>query len=368
MSEFTRPLGVSRDQVLASRLALQPGRRAFDRILGQRTQRKIIGVGLGASTWEGSVADPDKQISTQLEKMFQSSYNPPGVNGGYSLKVRNAGVTGSVGWAKTGSTGEVLDQDTKKLSTLTAGATATHTTFGLSTGIDIMYPNGPGCGEWQIQIDGGAATTITPSGTAGYTSVWSSPVLTRAQHTYKITAVGEAVLGLSYIRDQDENYGLRLYNFGRAGGATTQFVDSTADSTWARITSLAPDFVTIMLGHNNLGATTVAQMQTDLGTIVDRVNAINTSKTVWVACIAQHSTNVQWPEYHAGIKAFAATRPNTTFHSYYDFFAKDTTTAATTGDYYTDNLHLISDGHMLAAMALADQLQLPSRKTWSVTP
>ncbi|WP_206489287.1 SGNH/GDSL hydrolase family protein [Rhodococcus sp. KRD162] len=367
MSEFTRPIGVPKDQILASRLTLNPGMRPFYRMLGQRTKRKLIGVGLGASTWEGSVADPNRQISCQLEKMLQNSYNPAGVTGGYSLKCRNAGVAGALGWVKSGSSGEILDQDTKKLSTLAAGTTATHTTFQPSTGLDIFFPSGPTVGAFTVTIDGGAPITVTPSSTEGYTEKWSSGVLTRQVHTYVITATSATVIGLTYIRDQDENYGLRLYNFGRAGGATTQFVDSTADSTWARITSMQPDFFTLMLGHNNLGATTVAQMQTDLGIIADRAAAIDTTKKVPILVMAQHSTDSRWPAFHAGIKAFAQTR-GLPFASFYDFFAKDTTAATTSGDYYTDNLHLINEGHDIAALAVADQWQLPSRKTFAVTP
>lgn len=350
--------GIPREALLGSRLALQPSRRALDKILAQRHHKKIVLPILGASTGEGSVADFDKQISTQIEKMLQASYNPVGVAGGYSLKVRHSA------WAKTGTTSGIDDLDTKKIATLAAGATATHTSNQQSTGIDITYPNGPDCGAWQIQIDGGAAETITPSSTAGYTSVWSSTTLTRGVHTYKITAVGAAQIGMAYIRDQDETLGIRVPNLCRAGAATTQFVNSNADSTWARLAAMQPDGLLIMLGHNNQGATSVAQMVTDMGTIVDRLAALDTTKPTWCGIIGQHSTDARWQPYHDGLRAFAAGRSNCTFYSFRDYFAANTTDAAASGEFYTDNVHLLSTGHELAALILADQMQLPSRRTW----
>lgn len=231
--------------VRASRLlTVQPARRLFDKALLEVGTRPLIGVGLGASTWEGSSADPNRQLSVLIEKMLQASYNPPGITGGYTTKVRN-----SVAWAKTGSTSGIDDTDMKKIQVLNTNATATHQSWQDCTGIDIYYPSGSGIGAWTISIEGGAPVTVTPGSTESYVGVWRSPVLARGKHTFVITATGDnAQIANAYIRDQDEKAGVRLLNFGRAGGGTSSFLDSIADSTWARINSIVPDFAVVSLG------------------------------------------------------------------------------------------------------------------------
>ncbi|MBF4476781.1 hypothetical protein, partial [Rhodococcus rhodochrous] len=147
--------------VRASRLlTVQPARRLFDKALLEVGTRPLIGVGLGASTWEGSSADPNRQLSVLIEKMLQASYNPPGITGGYTTKVRN-----SVAWAKTGSTSGIDDTDMKKIQVLNTNATATHQSWQDCTGIDIYYPSGSGIGAWTISIEGGAPVTVTPGST-----------------------------------------------------------------------------------------------------------------------------------------------------------------------------------------------------------
>ncbi|NKT31580.1 hypothetical protein GS810_01570 [Rhodococcus hoagii] len=345
------------------RLTVQPARRLFDKLLIDVGNRPIVGVSLGASTWEGSSADANRQMSVLLEKMLQASYNPPSISGGYTTKARNGT------WVKAGSTGEVLDVDTKKVAVLNAGATATHASYQLCTGIDITYPSGPGIGAWTISIDGGAPVTVTPATTASHVGVWRSPVLTRGKHTFKITALADnAQIGIAYIRDQDEKAGIRLLNFGRAGGATTQFVDASADSTWERITSIVPDFGVLMLGHNNIGRTTPEQFKADLGIICDRLTTA-AKRPIWIAVIAQHSTTDQWLPFATAAAEFAATRPSTvTFHSFREFFPSNVTDAAASGEFIEDNLHLNNFGHAIAADVLADSIGLPSRRTWPAVP
>lgn len=343
-------------------LSDQPARRLLDKTLASVATRPIIIPWLTASTGEGSVADNDKTIHILLQKMLQSSYNPPGITGGYSLKVR--------AWPKTGSTGEVIDLDTKKLAVLNTGAVATHTSFQDCTGIDIHYPCGPGLGSWTVKIDGGAPVTINAESPVNYTAIYRSPVQPRDGHTFQLTALTDnAQLGLAYIRDQDEKAGVRLYNFGRAGGATTQFLNTEAASTWARIDSLVPDAAIIMLGHNDMGnGLTTAQMKTNFGLLVDRVQQA-AGRPVWVGVLVQHSTDSRWPAYAKAIEEFGATRPNVvTVHSFREFFADNVTDAAASGEFFTDNLHLNNEGHRVAAFASADSMRLPSRGLFAAKP
>ncbi|MGV5046908.1 GDSL-type esterase/lipase family protein [Rhodococcus pyridinivorans] len=345
-------------------LADQPARRLFDKVLLNVGTRPIVGVGLGASTWEGSQADPNRQMSVLLEKMLQASYNPPGITGGYTTKVRN-----STAWVKAGSTSGIDDRDMKKVQVLNTGATATHQSWQDCTGIDIYYPAGPDVGAWTITIDGGAPVTITPTGAESFVGVWRSPVLARGKHTFVITATGDnAQISNAYIRDQDERAGVRLLNFGRAGGGTTQFLNSLADSTWARINAIVPDFAVVSLGHNNIGATTTEQLKADLGTICDRLQTA-AGRPIWIAVVVQHSTDSRWPPYAQATEEFAASRSDVcTVHSFREYFVDNTAAAPATGDFYTDNLHLNNQGHQIAAHVLADSMRLPTQRTWPVTP
>lgn len=342
-------------------LSDQPARRLFDKTLANVGTRPIIVPWLTASTGEGSVADNDKTIHILLQKMLQASYNPPGISGGYSLKVR--------AWPKTGSTGEVVDLDTKKLAVLNTGATATHTSFHDCTGIDIHYPCGPGLGSWTLKIDTGSPVTINADSPINYTAIYRSPVQPRSSHTFQVAALSDnAQLGLTYIRDQDERAGVRLYNFGRAGGATTQFLGSET-STWARLDSLVPDAAIVMLGHNDMGnGLSTTQMKTNFGLLVDRIQQ-SAGRPVWVGVLIQHSTDPRWPAYATAIEEFCASRPNiVTAHSFREFFANNVTDAATTGEFHTDNLHLNNEGHRVATYAVADSMRLPAQKLLAVKP
>lgn len=348
---------------LKADLTYRPEVRSMHYQFQNRSKRQVVGVIIGASSFEGSVATMDSTMAILLEKMFQSSYNPPGIQGGYSTKPR--------AWeTRTGDTGEILDKDTRKLLTLGPGATASHTTIQLSTGIDIFYPEGPDCGAFTIQIDGGTPVTVTPGPTPAYDKVWKSPVLERGVHTYKITGVGSAQIGNAYIRDQDENVGFRLYNFSRAGASTKQYLDPGADSesTWERLESIKPDFVILGLSHNNITYTTVDQFRQDLETIWSRVNGLDPTKKVWMPCVAQQSTDNRYPKYKKALLDFAKSKDNCTPVDYGEFFVKTTAEAAESGEFHTDNLHMNNTGHNLAAHIIADILKLPSRKTWPATP
>ncbi|MBF4480166.1 hypothetical protein [Rhodococcus rhodochrous] len=117
-----------------------------------------------------------------------------------------------------------------------------------------------------------------------------------------------------------------------------------------------------------MGATTSGQLQTDLGTICDRLQTA-AGRPIWIAIVVQHSTDVRWPEYAAATEAFAASRPNVcTLHSFREYFVDNTTDAPATGDFFTDNLHLNNQGHQIAARAIADSMRLPSQRTWPATP
>lgn len=357
----------SRRLAAGPRLLATPGRRAFEMMLSERATRKMIGVYIGASTVEGSVATYDRQMSVLLEKMLQNSYNPPGIPGGYTIKARNGG------WATTGTTGETPDVDLKKHRTLVAGATMTHTTRQPVTGLQIHYLEGPGQGQFSVQVDNYPAFIITPDTTKptdSPTGSWESPVFDRAIRTVVITAIGACSLGNIVFRDGDRDLGFTLYNAGRAGGSTSVFVGAGAATTWQRIAALAPDIVPVQLGHNDLGANSIATYKANLNTIVDSINAASPGKTVWVPMIAQQSTDVRYPDYIAAMKEVAASRSNCTFHDYNQFLqhTQAAVDASTEGLWFTDYTHLVSKGHEFVANLLADSLGLPSRRTWPSTP
>ncbi|HEY6796562.1 MAG TPA: SGNH/GDSL hydrolase family protein [Kineosporiaceae bacterium] len=309
--------------------------------------RKVTGVWIGGSTLEGAVATADTAISHLLEKMLQAAINPQDVSGGYALRVRS--------WESPhGQTGERLDVDLMKNRVLHPGASVAHSTLQEITGLQLLFLEGPGQGAFRVVLDDRSFVVTPDQGKPAEspTGLWESPVLPRARRTVRIEAIGTCSLGSVLFRDGDVDRGISLHNAGRAGGTTATFVHSA--SFWARLASLRPDVVPVMLGVNDLaGHVPVEEYEGNLTTIVDAVLA-RADRAVWIPILGQQSFKPTWPEYLAAMRRVAAARRQASFHTFYPALPRSRAADPGYELMSRDDTHLTSRGHQLAAQVLAD--------------
>jgi hypothetical protein len=347
-------------------------RRRFEIGLATREVTPLFGVFVGSSTVEGIGATTAlKRVSNILEKMLQSSFNPRGLAGGYTIRAYDASQ-----WAATGTQAEVREGLGLRSRSLSAGATLVHTTLTPSTGIEILFAQGPGAGQFSVQVDSGTPTVVSPSttGAARHDGVWKSPVLERANHTYKITAIGQATINAAYVFDQDNNVGFRLYNSGRGGVDIFDF-QYNSDTLYQRIAQLRPIIIPILIGSNAwAGQTPLATYKGWYQSVINKVKAIYGENAMpWMPLIQMHridpdSLAIKFSEYGAVMKQLADENPAfASFHSLLEDFPQSQST-----DYSdligTDNTHLTDLGHAYAAIKLAEKLALPSQSIGLATP
>ena len=350
----------------APREKTMPARRYLDYALADQRTRKLKAVVIGASSAEGSNAAATYSMASQLEKMLQNSYNPPGIPGGYVTKARDGGF-----WAPSGTTtSDDLDLGLKNRG-LAPGASVSHTTVQMCTGVEVWYMQGDTyAGGFTVTIDGGTPTTITPAGGADApTGVWTSPVLARGIHTVVITALGQSSIGQCTIFDGDRDRGWVLYQGAHAGYATADFLTPAAEQHWTRLAAINPDLVFVMLGSNDKGnSVPYSTYQTRLTEIVSRINTAG-DRTPWIVLIAQHNrdaTGPAWAGYQEAMQAVADATDNATYVSYREFFPTSVTDPDELID--TDDTHMTSRGHVYAAQLIAAMLDLPSRQTFPAIP
>lgn len=355
---------------VGARSPIMDGRRRFELRLHDIYSSVLNVVVLGASTANGSGANPEAYygIYALLGKMLQHSYNPVGINGGYGMKVRNGAWTG-------GGTGEGYEQvDLKQCITLTPGSTPRQFTSNRQPcdGIEIMFT--ADSAPFTLTIDGGAPITITPDATG----IWKSAALTRGVHTFVLhpPTTGATTFSNVYFNDGDRGSGIRLYFGTMPGSRSTEWLPGgTGAGFWSRVEQLQPAIIPMMVGANDAnGSSTgpvnpVATYKANLQTLVNEAKA-RCVRDPWIPLIAQHNTGATYPAYIEAMREVAKANPDVcTFHSYYDSF--ETTPAAAQADVddvwvdgETSPAHLSNRGHHMAAQILAAEFQLPSRKTW----
>lgn len=349
------------------------GRKRFELALSDIYSKPVSGVVLGASTSNGSGANPDGYygIFALLAKMIQHSYNPVNVIGGYGLKVRNGVWTG-------GGVGTDVEQiGLKQALVLTPGSTPRQFVSSLQhcDGIELMFT--PSSSPFTLTIDGGSPITITPDSTG----LWRSETLTLGQHTLVLRppSSGSTVLEHAYFNSGDRNSGFRMYLGTMPGSRSTEWLPTGQGAGfWDRVEQIQPSIIPMMVGANDAnGSSTgpvnpVATYKANLQTLIDEAKS-RCDRLPWIPLIGQQNTGMTYPLYEAAMREVAmANRDVCTFHSYYSAF--ETTQAeaqADVNDVWVDGetspAHLSNRGHHVAANIIAAEWQLPSRKTWPAT-
>lgn len=224
---------------------------------------------IGSSTTFGTGASViDRRYVNRLGDLLHARFNPPGIAGGAHV----AGV--DTGWATTGTVGTAVIGLGLQSVTLAIGATMSRT-FSSTTGVTILFEQGPGAGQFSASIDGGAATTITPDTTGAanrHDGTWSSSVLTAGSHSLTITAIGACVISGVYGHSGDLAAGVQVYQSGRAGAVTSDFLGVSIPT---RIAQLGAGLCPIMLGANEY-ATGVAPatFSANLTTLIGNIKAV----------------------------------------------------------------------------------------------
>lgn len=156
----------------------------------------------------------------------------------------------------------------------------------------IMYPQAAsGLGAFSITIDGVAAATVTPTGTARGGRVWDSGPLTRDSHTIRVTtttATAAVVEGI-YLFDGNGNTsgaqgtltaanartgaGVRLWNAAHFAYMASNYAASNNGTNWWTdgLDMIWPDAFVFVLGANDCTGTFTGFFHNDLVNIITRI-------------------------------------------------------------------------------------------------
>lgn len=336
-----------------------------------RTVGIARGIVQGSSTVEGANAVPrTERWTNRVEKMLQASFNPIGINGGYSLR----GNDPSPIWVKTGTTN---DQKAVGLGVrcleMAVGATATHSA-AVADGFTLTFiPGATYGGVVDISVDGGAALRFSPKNSS--TGEWKSGVLARGAHSIKITAVETANLEFAYVHDGDHAFGLQLLSAGVSGATAGNYANDANTEHWARITRMASTVfcAPIMIGSNDaMAQVPLATFKTNILGMIQKTHAA-LGKSVWTPLIgmpARPDTPLTIPNssYIAVLKQVADENPQwCTFHDLSGYFPT-TQSADTLNLMDADNTHPTTMGHAYEADLLAQMWGIPIRPSGKALP
>ncbi|MDX3260694.1 GDSL-type esterase/lipase family protein [Streptomyces sp. MI02-2A] len=210
---------------------------------------KTCAVFLGSSTTQGADSSTlDTRYTDVLGTLLHRNFNSASVPGGKHIRGTDAG------WNTTGTTAQNSDGLGLGSTVMSAGATMSRTLTNC-TGFDLHFVQGPGQGTFTYQIDGGTAVTVTPNttGTSNrHDGVITVTGLTLGSHVLQINATNPCIINGVYVLNGDTSTGVRIYNGGKGGTATPDFVASNSGTMWQRVASLGNvNLIAIMLSSND---------------------------------------------------------------------------------------------------------------------
>jgi lysophospholipase L1-like esterase len=169
----------------------------------------------------------------------------------------------------------------------TAASTLTIATSSSTYNIcRIHYRITPGGGTFSWNMDGGGATSVSTSGTAG-TGVVTISGLANTTHSLVLTVVSGTVELYGMVADANE-VGVQIYKAGRSASTTANWATNTVTTTWKQgLKDVAPDLVIVQLGSNDVFfGNTVASYRTNLRAVVGSIHEMlgDTVDIMLVAC------------------------------------------------------------------------------------
>lgn len=226
---------------------------------------------------------------------YLSAYNQGSYSGGWGPQPFTATLTGNsyghdAGWGFGG-----------RCAVLAAAGDGFSYQVNASS-FQIHYARANGFGTMSIQVDGGAVTTVSTSGTFGLQS-WSSPALTPGTHTITISSAGGGSVyfcGL-LVFNGDEAAGIQGFEAGHYGWKASGYAGA-GSLVYQPLGLVAPQLVTVALGTNDYQAQTpIETYRSNLSAIVAAVRAqVPTASIALVMYARRGDVAVQpigWDQY-----------------------------------------------------------------------
>lgn len=312
---------------------------------------------VGSSTAAGSMgtigSETPKRATTMWGAILRDRHNTSSTPGGYGVPVANLGIANE--WTRSGGA-NVLNRGLGFSAwQMAPGEFVSRPWYG--TAVTILFEQGPGAGAFDVSIDGGAATTVTPNtGAARNTGTWTSPTLAVGNHTAKITAVGTCVVEAVYGHDRDVSSGVQVWNGGLPGATTGELVNTPGLIT--RLGQLSPSLVVLMQTANDYASgvnptVTKQRIQDWLDSLFATV-----SPAPDVLLVHQHlrfdvtTPAFPWSQYGQILQELADAYARVWYVDVSPLFP--VSQAGDTNDYVdTDSTHLTPRGHQILTDALA---------------
>ena len=228
--------------------ALRKTRAALARAAAGSGYARIVCVGDSITAGKGATNRYTGSFPSVLRSVL-SAQGATGGGTGWCFPFANLGTTNDSRWTYTNfgpyTSG---DQTTMNfVSSTTANATLSFTSDQSGTVVDIAYLNNSGA--FTYSIDGGAAVTVTPTGTQTIQKVTISG-LSNATHTVLITASTASFTAISAIQVRNSTSGLLVSNPAVAASKTTPWTTGGSlpwyvSGKFARLVEPSPDLVII---------------------------------------------------------------------------------------------------------------------------
>ena len=215
-----------------------------------------------------------------------------------------------------------------------------------TTSVDVIWHRTPSASNFSWQINGGAATNVTASGTDtdGMVTNITGVVAGDKIRVNYVSGAGALINGF-FAYGGDEAKGIRMWDSGRATVTCSTLVASSTSVWFQNFNVVQPDLVMILIGANDASKTnglrTSAQFAADLQTLITNIKAQCTvAPSIMLMTQWQVSTPVEpWENYVNVIKAAAAADDDIMFFDMRNIIWKRPFGSDTAGGMLVDYIH-----------------------------
>lgn len=252
---------------------------------------------------------------------------------------------------------------------LSTTQTVSRTFYGDRVG--LMFTGWIGGSQAKITVDGTVYTFVTDPGTGTVSGrMWTSPALTRGNHTVTVTSNGPGLITFDggVFWDGDYTKGVTVWDGSHSSFRTDHFDGhDTASARWAgALWNVNPHLVIIALGTNDehqaeSGSYTPEIYGQRLGAMVDLIRS-NASTMPSIAFLLQPTPGSgggeDWWNRHRDAAIATAKAKGVALLDIKGRVPSGPPSGTTT--YYADSNHPNSAGHRAYAGAVADLLEVPA--------
>jgi lysophospholipase L1-like esterase len=357
---------------------LEPALWEWAHASGWDSHEQVNVVGFGSSTmWGQNVqALPERNFLNVSQRMVSGRagkyYAPPHLTG--------TTVTQSAGWTISGTMTD-FNQGINTHAANFGGGAFLERTVEDTTGFQLYFQQGGSVGQFTVSIDGGAAVAVTPTTdkfAARMDGVWTSPLLTRGNHTIKITSVGTVIFSGMYAFDGHNSrqaaavqanpatlQGVRFINAGYPGGFASWWsgngTPARSFTRWAAL--FDPKLYVVMQGSNDWGGNiSVADYKAQMISAIKQLKSVSSGDPSFLLLqqyLRYAGTDPDpWPSYGVALQEIATEIPNVAFLDTSQHFP--VSQEADADDLIdSDSYHPTGRGHGTIARAVADCLNRP---------